>query len=140
MNDTPIELLLVDDEEGFVSVLSKRLHRRNINATPALSGAEAIERFRNQRFDLVILDLKMEFMDGLEVLKVLKAMNPEVPVIMITGHGALEEVQKGIDFGALACLPKPYDFDELVAKIREVCLANKEPQCPFAPFIPIGFG
>lgn len=137
MNETPVELLLVDDEEGFVSVMSKRLRKRNISVTSALSGAEAIERFRNKQFDLVLLDLKMEFMDGLEVLKVLKAMNPDIPVIMITGHGALEEVQKGIDFGALVCLPKPYDFDELVSIIREVSSANKKAPCPLTP---IGFG
>ncbi len=137
MNETPVELLLVDDEEGFVSVLSKRLRKRSVNATPALSGAEAIEKFRNKRFDLVLLDLKMEFMDGLEVLKVLKAMNPDIPVIMITGHGALEEVQKGIDFGALVCLPKPYDFDQLVAMIREVGTEKSRAACPFTK---VGFG
>ncbi|MGD9730777.1 MAG: response regulator [Desulfamplus sp.] len=115
-----IELLLVDDEEGFVQVLSKRLGKRNINVTTALSGDGAIQQCKRQKFDIMLLDLKMEFMDGIEVLKALKEIGIDMPVIMITGHGSLEDAKKGIDSGAVDCLPKPYDFEELVKKIREI--------------------
>jgi len=116
----PLELLLVDDEEGFVQVLSKRLGRRNINVTTSLSGDGAIQHCKSRRFDIMLLDLKMEFMDGIEVLKALKEIGIDMPVIMITGHGSLEDARKGLDSGAVACLPKPYDFEELVKKIREI--------------------
>ncbi|MBF0572580.1 MAG: response regulator [Desulfamplus sp.] len=115
----PIELLLVDDEEGFVQVLSKRLSKRNINVTTSLSGDGAIQHCRRKKFDIMLLDLKMEFMDGIEVLKALKEMGSNMPVIIITGHGSLEDAKKSLDFGAVACLPKPYDFEELVKKIME---------------------
>ncbi|MBF0411454.1 MAG: response regulator [Desulfamplus sp.] len=116
----PIELLLVDDEEGFVQVLSKRLSKRNINVTASLSGDGAIQQCKIKRFDIMLLDLKMEFMDGIEVLKALKEIGiDDMQVIMITGHGSLEDAKKGLDLGAVACLPKPYDFEELVKKIRE---------------------
>ncbi|MBF0232070.1 MAG: response regulator [Desulfamplus sp.] len=115
----PIQLLLVDDEEGFVRVLAKRLGKRNINVTTSLSGDGAIQLCRKKRFDIMLLDLKMEFMDGLEVLKVLKEIGIDMPVIMITGHGSLEDAKKGLDLGAVACLPKPYDFEDLVKKIKE---------------------
>ncbi|MBF0259906.1 MAG: response regulator [Desulfamplus sp.] len=114
-----MQLLLVDDEEGFVRVLAKRLGKRNINVTTSLSGDGAIQLCRKKRFDIMLLDLKMEFMDGLEVLKVLKEIGIDMPVIMITGHGSLEDAKKGLDLGAVACLPKPYDFEDLVKKIKE---------------------
>lgn len=116
----PLELLLVDDEEGFVQVLSKRLGKRNIKVTTSLSGDGAIQLCKRKRFDIMLLDLKMEFMDGIEVLKALKEIGIDMPVIMITGHGSLEDARKGLDSGAVACLPKPYDFEELVKKIREI--------------------
>ena len=115
-----IELLLVDDEEGFVQVLSKRLGKRITIVTTALSGEGAIQQCKRQKFDIMLLDLKMEFMDGIEVLKALKEIGIDMPVIMITGHGSLEDAKKGIDSGAVDCLPKPYDFEELVKKIREI--------------------
>ncbi len=119
-NFEPIELLLVDDEEGFVEVLSKRLSKRNIHVTTALSGDGAIQQCKKQHFDIMLLDLKMEFMDGIEVLKALKDIGITMPVIMITGHGSLEDAQKGLDSGAVACLPKPYDFEALVKQIRTI--------------------
>jgi DNA-binding NtrC family response regulator len=120
----PIEVLLVDDEVGFVTVLMKRLQKRNICVTPATGGSEAIACFNKKRFDLVLLDIKMEFMDGIEVLKMIKDMKPEVPVIMITGHGSREEAQEALELGALECLPKPYVFEELLKKIHVVCNAG----------------
>ena len=83
-----IKLLLVDDEEGFVNVIANRMSRRGIDTTKALNGTEAIQALRREDFDLAVLDLKMEDMDGIEVLKIFKKMVPEMPVIMLTGHGS----------------------------------------------------
>jgi DNA-binding NtrC family response regulator len=116
-----VKLLLVDDEAGYVKVLAKRLARRNIDVTPALSGSEAIRILRNNHFDAAVLDLKMEDMDGIEVLKVFKLMEPQMPVIMLTGHGSETAAREGIEFGAFDYLMKPCDLGELVEKIKEAC-------------------
>ena len=116
-----VKLLLVDDEAGYVKVLAKRLARRNIDVTPALSGSEAIRILRNNQFDAAVLDLKMEDMDGIEVLKVFKLMEPQMPVIMLTGHGSETAAREGIEFGAFDYLMKPCDLGELVEKIKEAC-------------------
>jgi len=116
-----IRLLLVDDEEGYVKVLSKRMARRNMEVMTALSGAEGIQRLRKQDFDVAILDLKMEDMDGIEVLRVFKKMVPDLPVIMLTGHGTEKAAREGLEMGAFDYLTKPCDLEELVDKIRAAC-------------------
>jgi DNA-binding response OmpR family regulator len=116
-------LLLVDDEDGYVSVLAKRLSKRNFAVRIALSGIEAIRIVRNESFDLAVLDLKMEDMDGIEVLKVLKAMAPEMPVIILTGHGSKIAAREGMETGASDYLVKPCDLSELVERIRKACAA-----------------
>ena len=114
-----IRLLLVDDEAGFVDVLSNRLARRNFDVTKTYSGSEAIQALRREDFDVAILDVKMEDMDGIEVLKVFKKMVPRMAVIMLTGHGSEQAARDGIEFGAFDYLMKPCDFDELLAKVRQ---------------------
>lgn len=116
-----IRLLLVDDEEGYVKVLAKRMTRRNMEVMTALSGSEGIQRLRKQDFDVAILDLKMEDMDGIEVLKVFKKMVPDMPVIMLTGHGTEKAAREGLEMGAFDYLMKPCDLEELVEKIRAAC-------------------
>ena len=116
-----IRLLLVDDEEGYVKVLSKRMARRNMEVMTALSGSEGIQRLRKQDFDVAILDLKMEDMDGIEVLRVFKKMVPDLPVIMLTGHGTETAAREGLEMGAFDYLTKPCDLEELVKKIRAAC-------------------
>ena len=115
----PIKILLVDDERGFVDVISKRMSKRNIEVTQAYSGTEALQALRREDFDVTVLDLKMEDMDGIEILKILKKMAPDLPVIMLTGHGSEEEARDGIRFGAFDYLTKPCDFEELIVKIKE---------------------
>jgi DNA-binding NtrC family response regulator len=115
------KLLLVDDEEGYVAVLAKRLGRRDFVVTTALSGPEAIRILRNDSFDLAVVDLKMEEMDGIEVLKVFKAMEPKMPVIILTGHGSETAAREGITFGAYDYMIKPSDLRELVQRIRQAC-------------------
>ncbi len=114
-----IKLLLVDDEAGYVAVLAKRMTKRNIEVTTALSGTEAIQVLRRQNFDAAVLDLKMEDMDGIEVLKVFKKMDPAMPVIMLTGHGSETAAREGIECGAYDYLTKPCDLEELIAKIKQ---------------------
>lgn len=116
---TRIKVLLVDDEEGYTSILAKRLAKRNYEVTTALSGSEGIQAVRSNDFDVVILDLKMEDMDGIEVLKIFKKLLPSMEVIMLTGHGSERAAREGISFGAFDYLTKPCELDDLEAKIRE---------------------
>lgn len=118
-NTEPIKLLLVDDEAGYINVLSNRLKKRNIDVTKAYSGTDAIQSLRKQDFDLVILDLKMEDIDGLEVLNIFKKMDPNIVIIMLTGHGSEEAARQGIELGAFDYLTKPCEFEELLSKIKE---------------------
>jgi DNA-binding response OmpR family regulator len=115
----PVRLLLVDDEKGFVDVLSKRLAKRNIHATQAFSGAEGIRLLRRSDFDVAVLDLKLEDMDGIEILKIFKKMDPHMPVIMLTGHGSEKASIEGMRYGAFDYLTKPHELAELVEKINE---------------------
>ena len=115
----PIRLLIVDDEVGFVNILTKRLSRRNMEVTYAYTGTEAIQILRKQDFDVAVLDLKMEEMDGIEVLKIFKKMDPRLVVIMLTGHGSEQAAREGIEFGAFDYLTKPCELEELLAKIKE---------------------
>ena len=117
INPDPIRLLLVDDEKDFVNILSKRIKRRHIEVTKAFSGAEAIQALRGQDFDVAVLDLKMEDMDGIEVLKMLKILDPHLAVIMLTGHGSAEAAEQGLKLGAFDYLTKPCELKELLEKI-----------------------
>ena len=114
-----IKLLLVDDEKGFANIIAKRMSKRGIDVTEAYSGAEALRAIRKADFDVAVLDLKMEDMDGIEILKIFKKMDPDLAVIMLTGHGSEEAAKDGIKFGAFDYLTKPCDLEELLEKIRE---------------------
>ncbi len=121
----PIQVLLIDDEKGFVDILAKRLAKRNITVTQSFSGQEGIRALRKNDFDLVLLDLKMEDMDGLEVLKIIKIMAPEIPVIMLSGHASNDAADRGIEAGAFDYLTKPYELSELVEKMMQAIQAGR---------------
>jgi DNA-binding response OmpR family regulator len=114
----PVRLLLVDDEVGYLEVLSKRLSRRGFEVTAARSGAEAIRALRDRDFDLAVVDLKMEDIDGIELLKILRQMLPGLKVIMLTGHGSERAARDGLSQGAFDYLMKPVDLELLVERIR----------------------
>lgn len=114
-----IKLLLVDDEKHFVEVLHKRLSRRNIDVTRTFSGAEAIQALRKTDFDVAVLDLKMEDMDGLEVLKIFKKMYAPMDVIILSGHESAQTAREGMKYGAFDYLSKPCDFEELLNTIKK---------------------
>ena len=120
-----IRLLIMDDETAYVDVLANRLQKRGIDATKSFSGTEAIQILRKQDFDVALLDLKMEDMDGIEVLKIFKKMDPNLEVLMITGHGSEEAAKQGIEAGAFDYLTKPCELSLLVKKIVKAHKARK---------------
>lgn len=126
----PLRLLLVDDEVGFAEVLAKRLGRRGLAVTTAHSGAAAIRALRGCEFDVAVLDLKMEDMDGIEVLKIFKKIDPCMPVIMLTGHGSERSAREGRQSGAFDYLTKPYELEELLEKIRAAAAARPPAEKP----------
>lgn len=113
-----VRVLLVDDEVAYLEVLSKRLTHRGFKVATASSGEEAIRTFRNQDFDIAVVDLKMEDMDGIEVLKILKRMDPTLHVIILTGHGSERAARDGIAHGAFDYLIKPVGLDPLIERIH----------------------
>ncbi|WP_373501319.1 response regulator [Desulfococcus sp.] len=115
----PIRVLLVDDEKEYLHVLSNRLGKRGLSVVKASSGQEGIQALRKQDFDVAVLDLKLEDMDGIEVLKVFKRMDPNLAVVMLTGHGSAEAARDGIALGAVGYLSKPCELQELLSKIKE---------------------
>ncbi len=122
-----IRLLLIDDETVFVEVLAKRLERRGIAVEKAFSGRQAIQLLRHRQVDVVLLDLKMVDMDGIEVLKVIKIVDPDLPVILLSGHGAGEAVHRAMAGGAFDFLAKPCELDRLVEKIRQATAGRARP-------------
>jgi DNA-binding NtrC family response regulator len=116
-NKKPVRLLLVDDEVGYLEVLCKRLKKRDFDVSTAYSGAEAIRAVRDRDFDVAVVDLKMEDMDGIELLKILKQMLPTLQVIMLTGHGSERAARNGISLGAFDYLLKPIDLEALLERV-----------------------
>jgi DNA-binding NtrC family response regulator len=114
-----IRVLLVDDEAAYVDVLANRLGKRGFEVKKAYTSPEALLILRTQQFDVAVLDLKMPDMDGIEVLKIAKQVNPDLQVIMLTGHGSAAACEQGLALGAFDYMMKPCEFDSLVEKIRE---------------------
>ena len=112
-------VLLVDDEAPFVDTMTKRLAKRKLTVFKSYSGEEALETLKqNSKIDLVILDVKMPGMDGIETLKEIRKEFPLVEVIMLTGHATVETSIEGMRLGAFDYLMKPCDMDVLIEKVN----------------------
>ncbi len=114
-----INLLLVDDEAEFVSTLAERLSFRGIDVRTAQDGEEALRLTAEEVPQVVVLDVMMPGLGGLEVLKRMKSQYPELPVILLTGHASAGDGEAGLRYGAFDYLIKPLDIDVLLTKIRE---------------------
>ncbi|MBL7175429.1 MAG: response regulator [Desulfobacteraceae bacterium] len=113
----PIKVLLVDDEKDFVEMLSLRLNEVGEKAFAAYSGKECLETLKEKGVEVVILDIKMPGMDGIETLREIKRQFPLVEVIMLTGHGTTETAVEGMKLGAFDYLLKPTEFNDLTTKL-----------------------
>ena len=114
----PTKVLLVDDEKDFIEMLSLRLKEVGERITVAYSGQEGLDALEKADIDVVILDIKMPGMDGIETLSEIKKKYPLVEVIMLTGHGSTETAVQGMKLGAFDYLMKPADFNDLSAKLE----------------------
>jgi DNA-binding NtrC family response regulator len=115
-------VLLVDDEGEFLDTLIKRIQKRNVNAKGVRSGEEALAFLDKNPVDVVVLDVRMPGMDGIETLRALKKQHPLTEVIMLTGHASLEVAIEGMELGAFDYLMKPVEIDDLLYKLQD---ANK---------------
>jgi DNA-binding NtrC family response regulator len=114
-----VRLLLVDDEERFLSTTKTLLEKRGVDTTTALSGPEALKILDEEHIDVVILDVKMPEMDGVEVLRQIKEKHPLIEVVMLTGHASVESAVDGLKMGAFDYVMKPCDIPDLLAKVEE---------------------
>lgn len=115
----PLRVLLIDDEEELVSTLEERLMLRGIEVEGVTNGADAIGRVREKKFDVVVLDVKMPGIGGLEVMGRIRSEQPGIKFLLMTGRGSLEEGEQGMQEGAFAYLLKPINIEDLVKKMME---------------------
>jgi two-component system response regulator CpxR len=117
--EMPSKILLVDDEREFVQTLSERLLMRDMGSAVAYDGESALEVAREDEPDVMILDLRMPGIDGIEVLRRVKGSQPEIEVIILTGHGSEADRRTCLEMGAFAYLQKPVDIEELSETIKK---------------------
>jgi two-component system, OmpR family, response regulator len=113
------KVMIVDDEQDFLETIVKRLQARGIEVTGAENGYKALELIDGDGFDVVILDVKMPGLDGIETLREMKKKKPLVEVIMLTGHASVESGIQGMQLGAFDYVMKPVALDELLEKMRQ---------------------
>jgi DNA-binding NtrC family response regulator len=115
-----VNLLLVDDEVPFVETMTKRLTKRELDVISAYTGNDALQTLeKHPKIEVVILDVKMPGMDGIETLKEIKKAYPITEVIMLTGHATVESAIDGMKLGAFDYLMKPCDIDHLISIVKE---------------------
>lgn len=113
-------VLLIDDEDELVQTLVERLDLRGVEAEAATDGHQGLERIHHVPFDVVVADLKMPGISGLEVIDILRQRYPAVKVILITGHGCIEDEDEYYEAGVHRILMKPFGIDALVDAIHDV--------------------
>jgi len=121
-----IKVLIADDEVEFASTLVTRLQLRKFNITMVTSGEATLKAVEKERPDVLLLDLKMPDLDGLEVLAKLKDRYADIKVIILTGHGSFEVGREGMELGAFDYIMKPVDLDLLIKKIEEAYRAGRD--------------
>ncbi len=116
--DLSAKVLLVDDEEEFIEMLSRRLETRGVKAVAVTSGEQAVTAVGARDFDVAVIDLSMPGIDGIETLKQIKAKKPDIEVLMLTGHATVKSGIEAMKLGAGDFLQKPVEITELLDKIN----------------------
>ena len=121
-----IRILLIDDEAQFVATMAKRLRKRGFSVLEADSGREGLRQLEGDPVDVVVLDVGMPDMDGIQVLREIKLHFPRVQVLMLTGHAGMEVAISGMAMGAFDYLMEPVELNVLVGKIQAACSRNRK--------------
>ncbi len=116
-NETSLDVLLIDDEISFTEIIRKRLAKRGLNVRVANNGQQGVREFSANPAEVVILDMRMPEMDGVDTLRAILALEPEAQVIFLTGHVNADTALEGLDLGAFDYCLKPIDIDTLYDKI-----------------------
>ena len=124
-----LRILIVDDEEELVSALEERLNLRGFQAQGVTTGRAALEFLEAEECDVVLLDIKMPGLSGLEVIRRIKDMRPRLQVVLLTGHGSVKSVEDGMALGAFDYLMKPVKIDSLV-RVLTAAASGRKPQAP----------
>lgn len=114
----PLRILIVDDEIELVAALKERLELRGFDTEGVTTGTAALEFLEREPRDIVLLDLKMPGLGGLEVIQLIKRHWMDIEVILLTGHGSLKNVEEGMELGAFDYLMKPVRIEELVKALH----------------------
>lgn len=114
-----LSVLFVDDEVGFLETILKRMKKRNIEVYGVESGEEALAFLDKDSVDIIVLDVRMKGMDGIQTLEEIKKKHPLIEVIMLTGHASVEVAIQGMELGAFDYLMKPMNIDELLYKLQD---------------------
>lgn len=121
------KVMLVDDEVPFVETMTKRLKKRDLDVVAAFSGREALDiLMENPGVEVVILDVKMPGLDGIDTLREIKRLYPLCEVVMLTGHATVESAIEGMKLGAFDYLMKPCDMDVLMGKVQEAAARKRQ--------------
>jgi DNA-binding NtrC family response regulator len=113
------KVLLIDDEKDFINTLAERMKTRGMDVSTSTSPVEALKKVEQESFDAIVLDLMMPEMDGIETLAALKEKNPELQIILLTGHATVKKGIEAMKLGALDFLEKPIDLKVLSEKIKK---------------------
>jgi two-component system response regulator (stage 0 sporulation protein F) len=113
------KLLIVDDQYGIRILLNEVFQKEGYQTFQAANGYQALDIVEKHSPDLVLLDMKIPGMDGIEILKRLKAINSEIQVIIMTAYGELDMIQESKDLGAITHFAKPFDIDEIRDAVRK---------------------
>lgn len=117
MDASKAKVLVVDDEIDFLDLFVKRFRKRGLDVASVSSGPDALDHLDTHPVDVVVLDVKMPRMNGIETLKEIRKRHPLVEVIMLTGHGSVESGLQGMSHGAYDYVMKPFDLEDLFYKI-----------------------
>ncbi|KIO70962.1 MAG: response regulator transcription factor [Caldibacillus thermoamylovorans] len=115
---TKRSILVVEDEEKIARVLQLELEYEGYNVEKAFDGNEALEKYRSQKWDLILLDVMLPGMSGIELLRKIRNNDPLTPVILLTARGSVADKVSGLDLGANDYVTKPFEMEELLARIR----------------------
>ncbi|MFZ4438599.1 MAG: response regulator [Syntrophales bacterium] len=120
-----MKILVVEDQKRMANLLKKGLEENSFIVDLAFDGEEGLYMAVNYSYDAILLDITLPLMDGLTILKTLRLKQSEVPILMITARSEIESRVKGLNFGADDYIVKPFDFSELMARLRSVIRRNK---------------